>query len=150
MALHSSSYESLHQGYDSESPKPRKKSGGLAIVLIVGFALIAAILIPSVRARVNKFFPTQAQKRVEMGLQVWANKQAGNYYCEGSRFYGRGTGNYMKQGDALTLGYQPALGNYCQGADPAHSKSLARADGNPVRSTGSPYNPPSSPEASRR
>lgn len=150
MALHGSSYESLHQDYGSEAPKPRKGSGGLAIVLIVGFALIAAILIPSVRARVTKLFPTETQKRVEMGLRVWANKKAGSYYCEGSEFYGRGTGTYMRQGDALTLGYQPALGNYCQGSDPVHSNALARSGDGPLHSAGSQSNQPAHPEASRR
>ncbi len=150
MALHSSSYESMHQDYGSEPPKPRKNSGGLTLLLVVGFALIAAFFIPSVRARINKFFPSQTPKRVEMGVQVWANKQAGNYYCATSKFFGRGTGSYMRQGDALTLGYQPALGNYCQQSDPSHSNVLARSAENHSNSAGSTSNTPARQAAGRR
>ena len=44
---------------------------------------------------------------------VWAIQQEGNYYCSGSVLAGRKPGKFMKQADALTLGYQPALGHYC-------------------------------------
>jgi hypothetical protein len=150
MALHSSSYESIHQDYGSEPPKPRKSSGGLTLLLVVAFALIAAFFIPSVRARINKFFPSETAKRVEMGVQVWANKDAGNYYCATSKFFGRGTGSYMRQGDALTLGYQPALGNYCQQSNPVHSNTLVRSTERPPHSTGSPSNTPAREDARRR
>ena len=148
MALHSSSYESLHQ--DSEPPKPRKTSGGLAMLLVIGFALIAVLLIPSLRSRFDKLFPSQTPKRVEMGVRVWADKQAGNYYCSNSDFFGRGSGSYMRQGDALTLGYQPALGNYCEEGNPVHSKALVRSTASHAHPAGSRSNLHDRQAAARR
>ncbi|MDE3137536.1 MAG: hypothetical protein KGL59_13245 [Acidobacteriota bacterium] len=148
MALNSSSYETMHQDH-GEAPKPHRGSGGLAIVLILGIGLIAALVIPSVRSRIDKFFPSTTPKRVEMGLRVWANKEAGNYSCPGSKFFGRGAGTYMRQGDALTLGYQPALGNYCQGSESSESKPLVRPARDAGHSANSSSNLSSSPNASR-
>ena len=142
MALQSSSYESMHQDH-GQAPKPRQRSGGLVIVLVIGFALIAAILIPGVRTRMDKFFATSGPKTVNMGLRVWANKEGGNYYCPGSKFFGRGNGTYMKQGDALTLGYQPALGGYCEEGESPESKSLVRSTRHVAQSGGLSPNPSS-------
>jgi hypothetical protein len=128
MALHSSSYETMYEDHGSKPPK-RKESSMIVVLLFVAAALVAAFFIPGVRARVSKYFPTDQPKKVEMGAKVWADKQAGTYYCADSHFFGHGTGTYMKQGDALTLGYQPALGNYCQEGQPAHSKTLDQARG---------------------
>jgi hypothetical protein len=46
--------------------------------------------------------------------QVWAIQSEGTYYCSGSMMYGHQPGKYLAQADALTLGYQPALGSYCE------------------------------------
>jgi len=128
MALHSSSYETMYDDHGSKPPK-RKESSVVVVLLFVVAALVAAFFIPGVRARVSKFFPADAPKKVAMGTRVWASKQAGTYYCADSEFFGHGTGTYMKQGDALTLGYQPALGNYCQEGHSAHAKGLVHARG---------------------
>lgn len=44
---------------------------------------------------------------------VWVIPSEGAYYCAGSVMHGRQPGRLMPQGQALTLGYQPALGLYC-------------------------------------
>jgi hypothetical protein len=128
MALHSSSYDSL---YDErpEPPKPRDSSGVYVILLVVAAALIVALVIPSVRARISKFFPSATSKKVAMGAQVWANQQEGSYFCANSRRFGRGAGRYMRQGDALTLGYQPALGQYCGDGQTVHSSDVSKERG---------------------
>lgn len=128
MALQSSSYETMYEDHGQKPPKP-KQSSTAVVLLLVAVALVAAYFIPGVRARVNQIFPADAPKKVQMGAKVWADKRAGTYYCADSQFFGRGTGRYLKQGDALTLGYQPALGNYCQQAQPAHSKAFEQARG---------------------
>lgn len=57
---------------------------------------------------------------------VWVIRQAGNYYCRGSVLAGRKPGQFMKQADALTLGYQPALDHYCGDAGASVSASRRR------------------------
>jgi hypothetical protein len=127
MALNHSSYDTMYDDHGSKPPKPQKNGGLVTILLFLATALVAALFIPGVRARVSKLFSSDAPKKVEMGAKVWADKKAGNYYCADSSFFGRGTGSYMKQGDALTLGYQPALGSYCQESYPTHLKGLDQA-----------------------
>lgn len=125
MALHSSSYESLYDE-QPEPPKRKDSSGVYLVLLVVAAVLLGAMFIPSLRARVTKFFPSETSKKVDMAVQVWANKRAGSYYCPGSQLFGHGAGKYMSQGNALTLGYQPALGQYCQGAHPSHSNGVGQ------------------------
>jgi len=137
MALNNSSY-AMYDDHGSKPPRPQKNGGLVTILLFLATALVAALFIPGVRARVSKLFSSDAPKKVEMGAKVWADKKAGNYYCADSSFFGRGTGSYMKQGDALTLGYQPALGSYCQESYSTHAKGLVRARGNSVPAGGSP------------
>ena len=137
MPLQNSSYDTMYDDHGSKAPKPRDNGGFVAILLFVAAALVAALLIPGVRARVSKLFSSDAPKKVEMGARVWADKQAGNYYCADSSFFGRGTGSYMKQGDALTLGYQPALGSYCRESYSTHVKGLAQARGSSAPASGS-------------
>lgn len=129
MALHSSSYETLYDDNHGSKPPQRKGGFGMTILLFVAAAVVAAFFIPGVRTQFNKLFPTDASKKVEMGAKVWADRQAGTYFCADSKFFGHGTGTYIKQGDALTLGYQPALGSYCQEGHPAPTKALNRARG---------------------
>ncbi|HEV2387946.1 MAG TPA: hypothetical protein VGS20_11905 [Candidatus Acidoferrales bacterium] len=50
------------------------------------------------------------------------NKANGTFYCADSLLYANGTGEYMEQGDALNIGYQPSLGTYCHGG-----QAVARA-----------------------
>jgi hypothetical protein len=103
---------------ESES-KPVKTRRRLAIFPISGIA--AALLILALF-----FAPAGSLKLLDkIGIhlspaslsdpdaQVWVIQAEGNYYCSGSAFAGRKPGRYMTQGNALTLGYQPALGRYC-------------------------------------
>jgi hypothetical protein len=150
MALHSSSYESMHQDHGARRPKRGKHTDAVALLMVAALAVIATICIPGVRARVNKFFPSAASKKVEMRIRVWANRQAGNYYCPDSHFFGRGTGTYLSQGDALTLGYQPVLGKYCRQADPVDSKSVVHTSERHSPSTDPAPSLPARPDVARR
>ena len=103
---------------DSES-KPIQTRRRLAIFPISGIA--AALLI------IALFFAPTGSIRIldKIGIhlspaslsdpdaKVWAIRSEGNYYCAGSVLTGHKPGRYMTQGNALTLGYQPALGRYC-------------------------------------
>jgi hypothetical protein len=80
----------------------------LVIFLIVAFALTPAN-VPKLLFEIGV-----GQKSMsDPNAAVWAIQQEGNYYCSGSVLAGRKPGHFMKQADALTLGYQPALGHYC-------------------------------------
>lgn len=80
---------------------------GVACVLAISF-------IPGMKSRVDSLFVQAAPPPMNAAVTVWANKQTGNYYCPDSREYGKGPGSYMKQGEALTAGYQPDLSQYCK------------------------------------
>lgn len=50
----------------------------------------------------------------QIGVQVWASKRSGYYYCADSPFYKRlQPGSFMTQGDALQSGYQPRRDHFC-------------------------------------
>lgn len=50
----------------------------------------------------------------QIGVQVWASKRSGYYYCADSPFYNTmQPGSFMTQGDALQSGYQPRRDRYC-------------------------------------
>lgn len=129
MALHNSSQENPYDDQDPQRAKPRDSSAGLVVLLLAALALVVAISVPSVRSQIGKIFrESPPSEKVEMGLRVWAKKREGSYYCADSRYYGHGSGSYMSQGNALTLGYQPSLGNYCKERDSAHSKMVNKSD----------------------
>jgi hypothetical protein len=122
MALQGSSY---HEQY-AEPKKPPKKDGfGLDLILVGTVAMILVfLLVPGLRIRVMRMFTVGTPHKIATEVTVWANKGAGYYYCSGSRFYGHGQGSFMKQGDALTLGYQPELGKYCIGKKKSDLKEV--------------------------
>lgn len=93
---------------------PRRSSfGWLVVFLLVLAGALAASFIPGIRGRLGSLVAQPVGPRMSTGVMVWADRQTGNYYCEGSREYGKGRGSYMKQGEALTAGYQPELNEYC-------------------------------------
>ncbi len=99
-----------------ETPRKPKRKGWDASLLLVLAVLLVVALVPSLRNRVRNAFGPATQQKINDDVTVWADKSSGTYSCFGNRFYGHGTGIYVKQGDALTMGYQPLLGGYCQGA----------------------------------
>lgn len=124
MALHGSSYE-----YEVSEPKkpPRRSGAGLsAFLLLVLGVILAFIFVPGLRKRVLKTLIVRTHQKIDADVLVWTNKQAGTYYCSGDRFYGHGQGSYMKQGEALTRGYQPNLGRYCDGKEPSDSTEVGK------------------------
>lgn len=123
MALQGSSYDDFSEPKKPQRPENHRME--LFLIVVLG-ALIAVIVLPSLRSRAMRAFTVRTQEKIAQDARVWANKGAGYYYCNGSRFYGHGPGSFMKQGDALTLGYQPELGKYCSESDQADSTNANR------------------------
>ena len=116
-------------GFPEETPQPSRQNSSEAILmflLAVGTLLII-LQIPGVNEFLLKKSERAGRPAIDQSALVWANKDAGLYYCSGSKLYGSGVGAYMKQGDALTAGYQPVLGNYCNAERPANSQENASA-----------------------
>lgn len=93
------------------------------LALVFGFAL-ALVFVPGIRRHLAGLFPSASRPRMNPAVVVWADRMAGNYYCAGSRLYGRQPGTYMKQGQALTFGFQPDLGQYCEESQTTDSSRL--------------------------
>lgn len=122
MARNGSSYRPVVS--DTRKP-PRQRETGVFMLLLLVFGLaLAVIYVPGLRTRVRSFFPPSANPTMNSAVVVWADKQAGSYYCAGSRLYGKKPGSYMRQGNALTHGYQPALGRYCEEEQTKQSKGV--------------------------
>jgi hypothetical protein len=104
---------------------PRRPDYSRFVLLLLAFGLaLFLILQPGVRAKLLKLLPAGPKFQMNSGVVVWAGKQSGSYYCPGSALYAKGLGSYMRQGDALTVGYQPALGRYCDSVESKYSKGV--------------------------
>lgn len=117
--------------HQEEGNKPRRRNSlsDILVVLVALGAVFVIVLVPSINAPLRELFSGTVHGPVHPALYpsmtVWADKDAGVYYCPGSALYGSGGGVYMKQGDALTRGYQPVLGSYCnEPAKKATKKSI--------------------------
>lgn len=83
-------------------------------MLLLGIGIVLILLrVPSVNTYLGRLLSHSARPTLDSNTLVWANQSRGVYYCPGSKFYGSGMGTYMRQGNALTAGYQPVLGSYC-------------------------------------
>lgn len=135
-------------GFEPAEPEKRRraKSSGLeALLLLALLAIVLVLAVPSWRKQVGSIFTVTTQQQIDNGVTVWANQGTGTYSCTGSRFYGHGEGRYMKQGDALTQGYQPELSRYCAGGQPADSQAVAERSGSASKHTGSSSTAESAP-----
>jgi hypothetical protein len=108
-----------------KAKRPGKRIGGVplfpVLALVLAVSLVVLALVPiSVPMLLSEMGLTRVSLS-DPGAQVWVIRQVGNYYCHGGVLFGREPGELMKQSDALTLGYQPATGHYCGGADSAAS-----------------------------
>jgi hypothetical protein len=101
--------------------KPRKRAkSGPRLVHLAG--LVIAVLVLALG--IAPLGVTTLLREIGIGqaalsapeLPVWVIPQEGNYYCSGGALFGTRPGRFMKQADALTLGYQPATGRYCTAA----------------------------------
>jgi hypothetical protein len=107
---------SLADGRKRNSKPGTSRTGPPIFAIGAYFVIFVAVAIALTPGSLPKLL-------VEMGLSqrsmsdpnamVWAIQQEGNYYCSGSVLAGRQPGEFMKQSDALTQGYQPATGHYC-------------------------------------
>ena len=93
----------------------------LAAFLFV-FLLIVLAFTPSSIPKLVVGLRTR-QKLTDPTAPVWVIPQEGDYYCRGSVLNGRKPGKFMQQAKALMLGYQPALGNYCENGHAAGRSS---------------------------
>ena len=84
----------------------------IAAFLVV-FVVVAIALTPASVPKLLLEIGLSQRSMSDPNAMVWAIQQEGNYYCSGSVLAGRKPGQFMKQADALTLGYQPALDHYC-------------------------------------
>lgn len=115
---------------EEKGPRHQRRNSMRAILAcLLGVGVVCSILfVPRIQAQFRKIFSSWARPAFNPRTVVWTNKDGGIYYCPGSPFYGSGSGLYMKQGDALTAGYQPALGTYCiqegPGAHPRASHNM--------------------------
>ena len=150
MALHSSSYDSMYQHQESKPPTRGKGNGVFAVMLVLAAALIAVVIVPGWRSRVSNFFSSVPKSKVQMNAKVWADKRTGGYYCADSRSFGRGTGVVLRQGEALTLGYQPVLGKYCADSYSTGSTEVKRAREKSSRSSSPDSNSLSSGSSAAR
>lgn len=80
---------------------------------LVIFLIVAGALTPGNIPKLLSEIGVSRRSISNPNAMVWAIRQEGNYYCSGSVLAGRKPGQFMKQADALMLGYQPALGHYC-------------------------------------
>jgi hypothetical protein len=113
--------------------KPGTSRSGPPILPLAAFVaiflLVAIALTPANLPKLLSELGLSPESTSDPNAMVWAIQQEGNYYCAGSVLAGRKPGEFMKQSDALTLGYQPALGHYCapaiqNGASPAENVSF--------------------------
>ncbi|HVB33288.1 MAG TPA: hypothetical protein VNJ52_02775 [Patescibacteria group bacterium] len=112
MALHGSSHDPVATG-TPKAPRQKQTDWFFLLLLVFGLALLL-MLVPGVRGRLTRMFSGSVAARMNPGVVVWVKRQAGTYYCEGTRMYGSAPGSYMEQGEALTEGYQPEFGQYCK------------------------------------
>lgn len=135
-----------HEQWDEpewEKPKPPRRNdvGGLVVFLVCAGIVLAALFVPGLSKPLRKMLEPPQRPRLDASTTVWIQKDAGSYYCSDSRMFGQGGGAYMKQGEALTAGYQPALGLYCNELKKTAVKSTSnyslREDSRQV-----PANPP--------
>lgn len=105
--------------FREEAPKPPPRNDpGAVVMFFLGVGLLLIIfLLPGVNSAFRQMLSSPARPTLDPDALVWANRDSGVYYCSDSTLYGSGTGVYRKQSDALTEGYQPALGTYCSAKD---------------------------------
>jgi hypothetical protein len=99
--------------WDKPKPPRRNDTLGVVIFLLTVAIVMAAIFVPSLSQPLRKILEAPSRPNLDASISVWVQRGAGTYLCSDSKLYGKGDGSYRKQGEALTAGYQPALGNYC-------------------------------------
>lgn len=101
----------------NRSSKPGTSRTGPPVLPIAAFMMVflfvAIALTPGNLPRLLGEMGLSQRSMSDPNAMVWAMQQDGNYYCAGSVLAGRKPGQFMRQADALTLGYQPALDHYC-------------------------------------
>jgi hypothetical protein len=76
-------------------------------------ALIVLVIIPLKVPEMMARWSFHTERMTSPSARVWVIPEEGSYYCTGSLLSGRQPGRYMEQAEALTKGYQPAMGHYC-------------------------------------
>jgi hypothetical protein len=90
--------------------------GGLATgspvmpaILLIGSLIVLGIVFLNGKGR-----PSQNVGRLtDPNTMIWVMKDTGTFYCDDSVLWGKQPGEAMTQGEALQMGYQPAVPGYC-------------------------------------
>ena len=118
---------------NGKQSKPRIGKNGPPILPVAAFLLVFLMMVlaltPSSVPKLLVEFSVP-RKMSDPSAVVWVIPQDGNYYCSGSVLHGREPGRLMKQGEALTQGYQPALGRYCASGENVRAGSGKSGIGN--------------------
>lgn len=108
---------------DAEPAPPGGGGIGVILVLLLLIEVVLVVLsVPSFNGPLRNLFFSSSRPALDPSALVWTNKGTGEYFCPDSTRYGVGAGSYMKQGEALTAGYQPEFGNYCTVENEARAK----------------------------
>lgn len=131
---------------NTQQQQPRRRQAGAtsptlpAVLLLILFAFVMATVAPvnfnRILHKLLPFLPSDKPVLSEQDARVvvWVAKQSGLYYCSDSGLYGQGTGDFLPQGEALELGYQPALTQYCH-ETPGTPRPAGAPASKPRRST---------------
>jgi hypothetical protein len=126
MALPTSSYDPLLSEAPSTSTAIKKDPWLLIGILVLGMAVSALLFIPGLANHFHGALATVEPPAMNPTVLVWTNRNTGIYYCADSRLYGRAPGEFRKQGEALTAGYQPVFGKYCKESKVTENKDVTR------------------------
>jgi hypothetical protein len=96
-------------------------SPALPAILLIGSLVVLGIVFleggPSHNNNVGRL--------TDPNTMIWMIKDTGTFYCADSVLWGKQPGQAMSQGEALQMGYQPAIPGYCAAG--------------PAKGTGEPY-----------
>jgi hypothetical protein len=84
------------------------------VSVMLCIALIVLVIIPLKVPEMLAQLSFHTEPMTSPSARVWVIPEEGSYYCSGSLMSGRQPGHYMEQAEALTKGYQPAMGHYCE------------------------------------
>jgi hypothetical protein len=89
------------------------------VSVMLTVAVILLVIIPlQVPQRLIQQLDFHTARMTSPSTRVWVMPSKGTYYCSGSMMNGRQPGHFLGQAEALSRGYQPAMGSYCTSGKP--------------------------------
>lgn len=130
---HSSHLQNTSTMYDGQ-PIPGEDDGGSEAHggLATGSPLMPAILLVGSLIVLGIVFleggaSQSARKLTDPNAMIWVMKDTGTFDCADSVLWGKQPGEAMTQGEALQMGYQPAVPGYCAATGPKGAAAANRA-----------------------